>query len=487
MGLGTKGHGESNNVNVLLVYLDIDVPQDRKFSFGLGSVASYVKSIGHEVHILVASQHSDIEKIVDKVNQISPALVGFSAVTDQFKYVDAFAARIKTVQPGTTAVCGGVHPTLSPESLKDAPHVDFFIRGEGEHALVDLINSLSNGENPSNIENLVWRNEGEIHINALRPLVAELDPLPPPLRDGFEDLHDDGIYREAYFNFSRGCPFECTYCSNKALKDLYPGKYVRFRSVEAALREIEDVLRKDSHINCLRFEDDVLTINRRWITEFLTRYRENFGVPFSCNVRVDCCPGDILQQMAESGCFLVAAGIESGDERIRHEILKRRIKDEQIIEFFDRAHALGLKTASFNMIGIPGESPISFEKTIDMNVRIHPNIPWLCFFQPYPGTELWDYCKKNNLFKDEVFTFQERMGSVLNLPQFPSELMNYYFKNFRYLIVRKLSLKSALWFRFKQLIPGQLKVVVRRTRDLIFSNRDKIPGTSHDSGPVLSP
>lgn len=467
MTLRTKGHGEFNNVNALLVYLDIDVPQDRRFSFGLGYVASYVKSIGHEVHILVASEHSDIEKIIEKVKRTSPGLVGFSAVTDQFKYVEGFASRVKSVQPATITVCGGVHPTLSPGSLKDAPHVDFFIRGEGEHALADLLNSLNRGENPLNIENLVWRNGNEVHINALRPLVAELDALPPPLREGFEDIHDDGIYREAYFNFSRGCPFECTYCSNRALKDLYPGKYVRFRNVEAALREIEEVLRKDSHINCLRFEDDVLTINRRWITEFLTRYRENFAVPFSCNVRVDCCPGDILQQMAESGCFLVSAGIESGDERIRYEILKRRIKDEQIIEFFDRAHALGLKTASFNMIGIPGSSPMNFEKTIDMNARIHPNIPWLCFFQPYPGTELWDYCKRNNLFKEEVFTFQERMGSVLNLSEFPPDLMDYYFKNFRYLILRKVSLKSAIWFKLKQSIPEPLKIPIRKTRGFI--------------------
>jgi len=456
---------------ILLVYLDIDVPQNRRFSFGLGYVASYLRSIGYEVHISVASRHPDIEKVIDEIKQISPPLVGFSAVTDQFRYVEQFALRVKTVKPNTITVCGGIHPTLSPESLNDAPHIDFFIQGEGEHALADLVDHLRSGKNPMDIDNLVWRNKTGVHVNALRPLVAELDALPPPLRDGFDHIHDDGIYREAYFNFSRGCPFECTYCSNKALKDLYPGKYVRFRSIDSALREIEDVLQRDSDINCLRFEDDVLTINRKWITEFLTRYRENFAIPFSCNVRVDCCPEDILQQMAESGCFLVSAGIESGDEAIRFEILKRKIKDEQIIGFFDRAHALGLKTASFNMIGIPRESPANFEKTIDMNARIHPNIPWLCFFHPYPGTELWNYCKKNNLFKEGAFTFQERMGSVLNLPEFPPKLMNYYFRNFRYLILKKVSLKSALWFRLKQSIPEPLKIPMRKTKSLISNNR----------------
>jgi len=453
-------------MDILLVYLDIDVPQNRGFSFGLGHVGSYLKSIGHEVHISVASRHSDIEKVVKKIGQISPVLVGFSAVTDQFRYVEPFAVKVKAEKPNITTVCGGIHPTLSPESLRDVPHIDFFIRGEGEHALADLIACMTHGKNPTDIENLVWRNKNGVHVNPLRPLVAEIDVLPPPLREGFEDIHDDGIYREAYFNFSRGCPFECTYCSNKTLKGLYPGKYVRFRSVDSALREIEDVLQRDSAINCLRFEDDVLTINRKWIREFLKRYRESFTIPFSCNVRVDCCPESILQEMAESGCFFVSAGIESGDERIRFEILKRRITDEQIIGFFDRAHALGLKTASFNMIGIPGESPATFKKTIDINARIHPNIPWLCFFHPYPGTELWNYCKKNSLFQDGNFTFQERMGSVLNLPEFPPKLMNYYFSNFRYLILRKVSLTSALWFRLKQSIPEPLKIPMRKARGL---------------------
>jgi len=467
-------------MNILLVYLNIDVPQNRAFSFGLGYVASYLRAIGHEVNIFVASKDSDIEKILGKIGQISPGLVGFSAVTDQFKYVEQCASKIKTLKPEIVTVCGGIHPTLSPESLRDAPHVDFFIRGEGEHALADLVTCLRNGKNPLTIENLVWRNNREIHINSLRPLVTELDALPPPLRAGFEDIHDDGIYRETYFNFSRGCPFECTYCSNKALRDLYPGKYVRFRSVDSALREIEDVLQTNSDINCLRFEDDVLTINRKWVTEFLRGYRENFAVPFSCNVRVDRCPEDILQQMAESGCFLVSAGIESGDEKIRFEVLKRKIKDKQIIDFFDRAHTLGLQTASFNMIGIPGESPAHFEKTIDMNARIHPNIPWLCFFQPYPGTELWNHCKKSNLFKKVIFRFQERMGSVLNLPEFPPNLMNYYFRNFRYLILKKVSLRSALWFRLKGSIPEPLKIPIRKAKGL-FSNNRKILATTHES------
>ena len=461
----TKVDKKSARMNILLVYLDIDVPQDRKFSFGLGYVASYLISLGHNVHISVASRHSDIEKIIEKIGHVSPALVGFTAVTDQFKYVEKFALMVKAANPEIATVCGGIHPTLSPDSLNDAPHVDFFIRGEGEGALADLVACLKDGKDPTKIENLVWRDQGGIHFNNLRPLVADLDALPPPLREGFEDIHDDGIYREAYFNFSRGCPFECTYCSNKALKDLYPGKYVRFRSVDSALREIEDVLHRNSDINCLRFEDDVLTINRKWIKEFLKRYRETFAIPFSCNVRVDCCPEDILQQMAESGCFLVSAGIESGDETIRFEILKRKIRDEQIIEFYDRAHALGLKTASFNMIGIPRESSANFEKTIDMNARIHPNIPWLCFFQPYPGTELWNYCKKNDLLKKGGFTFQERMGSILNLPEFPSNLMNYYFRNFRYLILKKVSFKSALWFRLKQSIPEPLKIPIRKKKN----------------------
>jgi radical SAM superfamily enzyme YgiQ (UPF0313 family) len=459
-------------MNILLVYLNIDVPQNRGFSFGLGSVASYLKSVGHESHIFV--------KILGKIKQISPGLVGFSAVTDQFKYVEQLALKIKTGKPEIITVCGGIHPTLSPKSLGDAPHIDFFIRGEGEHTLADLVTCLKNGKNPMDIQNLVWRDKDGIHVNNLRPLVAELDALPPPLREGFEDIHDDGIYREAYFNFSRGCPFECTYCSNKALKDLYPGKYVRFRSVDSALREIEDVLERNSDINCLRFEDDVLTINRKWVTEFLTKYRKNFAIPFSCNVRVDCCPEDTLQQMAESGCFLVSAGIESGDETIRYEILNRKIQDEQIVDFFNSAHKLGLQTASFNMIGIPGEGPANFEKTIDMNARIHPNIPWLCFFHPYPGTELWNFCKKNNLFKKYEVTCKERMGSVLNLPKFPSNLMNYYFRNFRYLVLKRISLKSALWFRLKQSIPEPLKTPIRKTKGLISHNR-KILTTFHES------
>jgi hypothetical protein len=97
-------------MRILLVYLDIDVPQNRRFSFGLGYIVSYLKSIGHELHVSVASRHSDIETIIEKIRHISPALVGFSAVTDQFRYVEQFARKVKGVNPEITTVCGAICP-----------------------------------------------------------------------------------------------------------------------------------------------------------------------------------------------------------------------------------------------------------------------------------------------------------------------------------------------------------------------------------------
>jgi len=220
-------------------------------------------------------------------------------------------------------------------------------------------------------------------------------------------LFDYGKYLKwnhgtATFISTRGCPFQCTYCINHYLIKLYKGcgSYVRFRSINHLFKEIKEVVFKyGREVKNIEFYDDTFTLDEKRIKEFCERYPKEIGIPFNINVRVKAVKPGMFRVLKKAGCVRVSIGIEAGDENIRNKILKRNMSDNEIIETFAEARKAGLKTYSFNMIGIPFETKESIRKTIELNRKCKPDYVGVSIFNAFKGTELYNLCKEKGWLK----------------------------------------------------------------------------------------
>jgi len=415
-------------MKVCLVYPDIGGVEHygaRKFYHGLGYISSVLKSAGHETVLLYLQTEPTEEAFLQEINRLAPGVVAFSATTHQFPYVAKCARWIKEALPGVWTIVGGAHPTLVPEEVIGTPGVDVACVGEGEHPVLDWVTALQTGNDVTQIPNL-WLRQGEMVIrNPLRPLMADLDELPFADRELF-DFHQILARNDGWVDMmaGRGCPYGCSYCCNPSLRDRFKGlgKYVRFRSVENVLSEIRSLAGR-YRIKTLNFQDDVFTLDRDWTLQFCQAYGEQFSFPFWINTRVERINDEeMVVALARAGCRGVRIGIESGNERLRAEILKRHMSNDEIRQAFTLASKHGLNVYTCNMLGVPGETAAMIEETIALNRELAPADLQFSVFYPYPMTELYDLCvREGYLGQGESLTSYYERKSILHLPTLTSE------------------------------------------------------------------
>ena len=294
-----------------------------------------------------------------------------------------------------------------------------------------------------------------------------MDDLPFPDRDlfNYKDMlkkfagRAEGLYI-AEIMTGRGCPFECTYCCNHALRKTYEGlgNYVRRRSVDNVMAEIEQLV-NEYDINWLVFDDDTFTIHPKWIEEFCEKYRNKFSITFQCNAFPTTLKPNIVRMLKEAGCSRVTVGIESGNEWLRQEVLKRPITNDQLIASFKLLSEYGIEGYSFNMVGFPYETAEMLEDTCNLNRLLNPNHIQVSIFYPYPGTELYKTCLNNGWLSENGKSSYFAEGTVLNLPNLTEDQINRYFRKLHSLSIDKIvrsSYPNIYWFyNFSKRILGE--------------------------------
>ncbi|MGQ9567691.1 MAG: B12-binding domain-containing radical SAM protein [Anaerolineae bacterium] len=421
-------------MKITLVYPDIEGVAyygARKYYHGLGYLSSVLREAGHETSLIYLQAEPTREAFLQELQALRPDVVGFSSTTHQHPYVERCATWIKEEMPEVKTVSGGTHPTLVPDQVAQHPALDFVCVGEGEYTLRDLVARLSAGEDGTDVPGLWARRGGEVVRNPLRPLIQDLGELPFPDRElfGFAEIlrqNDGWVDMMA----GRGCPYQCSYCCNPGLQKRYKGlgRYVRYRPVENILAELR-ALQARYPVRVLNFQDDVFTLDREWLLQFCERYAAEFRVPFWINTRVERIRDEaIVEALAHAGCAGVRIGLESGNERLRREILKRQMGNDEIRAAFRLLRKHGLKAYTCNMLGIPGETPEMIRETVDLNRELFPDQFQFSVFHPYPMTELYEVSVREGYYDPHrvLPTYYSRQ-SVLELPTLsPEELAEGY-------------------------------------------------------------
>lgn len=378
------------------------------FPLQLAALSGYIKAHGHESRFiqlvtedLMRKKHLDT--IDECIKDFHPDYLGFSGYEMAFPWIKQICEHVKTNNPEIKTIIGGYYPTLAPTDVISQPNVDIICIGEGELPLEELLDSDGT---KTDIKNLWFKTPEKIIKNSVRPLMENLDELPFPDRDFLDyqahlDLSKKGD-RCLKVMATRGCPYQCTYCSNKYLRAVYPNqeKYLRFRSPENVIEEIK-MLKQKYQFDTVGFHDDNLTLDIDWLKKFLDLYKKEIAMPFYCASRVERCTDEILDMLKDAGCYLILLGIESGNENYRKEMMKRYMSNQTIIDAFRRARERKILTWSFTMVGLPNETRKMLIDTLVLNVKCRPDFVMASIFYPLKGTELGDLCYKNNWVNQE--------------------------------------------------------------------------------------
>lgn len=443
-------------MNILFVFSNINGFSEECYSFGLASIVSMARVAGYKVKVVIVKTKNDYLKVLDTVNNFKPKVVGFTSVSSQFNFIKEIAALIKKKSPSIINVCGGVHPTINPECIKQADSLDAIFVGESENSFIEFLQRIERGEGYKDTDNLAYLEQGRVIRNKLKPLIANLDSLPYPDKEIYPFEDEVKTIGYAPFLFSRGCPYLCSYCSNHAIAKAYnlSKNYPRYKSAESSICEIEDAINK-FRIDTVLIEDDIFGLDRGWREEFCEKYKKRIGIKFICLLRVNLVSEDFIKLLKSIGCYRILIGIESGNEYVRNNIMNRKMSNTQIIRAFDIIKKFGIETHAINIIGIPGETESMIWDTIKLNRKVTPTTSGINIFYPYKGTRLGNYCFDNGLVNEDLYDAfsNERRETVLNYPEDHKMKLVYFRKNWEALVypfdyrrfLLRLARKTFIW------------------------------------------
>jgi radical SAM superfamily enzyme YgiQ (UPF0313 family) len=341
------------------------------------------------------------EEIVDEIASSRPDLVALSVVSDNYPWAISLANKIKEVLK-VPIVFGGVHPTSVPEYVIEQPSVDYLVIGEGEEALLDLVNNLTDSNARKKIPNLWLKNGAEIIKNEVRPLVQDLDALPFPDKDIFYTKVP--FLKEGYIVItSRGCVNKCTFCNNSLYKDrIYQGKgaFFRRRSPDNVVSELKAAKEK-YHYRTVHFWDEIFISDKKWLFRFLEDYRREIAVPFTCCIHSHYIDEEVVSLLKESYCWQAIMGVQSLDEELKKKILNRRESNAQVRKAIQLLRKEGILVICENMLGLPTQTEADLLSMLQFYNETRPHRLSLYFLRYYPRTEIVDIALAHHLLTPE--------------------------------------------------------------------------------------
>ena len=372
----------------------ISPPQNTRYPqppLGLAMLAAVLEKEGHSVRILDLTALGLSENAIPQIIQTErPAIAGITAMTSTINSALSMARMIKETDANVLVVLGGAHVSILPEeTLQKNPAVDIIVRGEGEKTILELVEAIEkNVHDFGNILGLTYRTEFGLKSNQLREPLLDLDELPFPafhlLPQGKYRLHPPfGRQSPAMpIMISRGCPYSCIFCS----KSVFGNKY-RNNSPVYVVNQIRLLIEKFG-IKEIKFYDDVFTLDKKWVMNICTEMK-NQGIcaPWTCETRVNLVDNELLRTMKTAGCYMIAYGVESGDQGILTEVGKN-VTLKQIVKAFNLTHEAGIGTVGYFMLGTPNETPETINRTIEFAKELNPDFVQFSIATPFPGTEL---------------------------------------------------------------------------------------------------
>jgi radical SAM superfamily enzyme YgiQ (UPF0313 family) len=378
-------------MRVLLVNPSYPFEEFPRLLVTLPYVASALRAEGHEVEILdLLLARTTPEKIERRMESFRPELVGITSVTLNHHIASGIAEVVRKCDEQVPIAMGGPHVSFEIEgSFRDLKALDFIGIGEGEHTMVELARALTGRMDVRDVRGLALRDRatGEIARTAPRPLEDDLDTLAPPARDLVPLARYLAFDAHASVVTSRGCPYECIFCSAPQ----WTGRKVRYRNPVACVDEIEELAAQG--FTQITIEDDLFTLYRKHFRAVCGELeRRNTGIRWNAFSRVDTISPEIVETMARAGCQAICFGVESGNQEML-DLVKKKSSLAKVREAMRMTQDVGITALASFIIGLPGETEATLRKTVEFAESLKEEFGSLYGFHilaPFPGTEVRD-------------------------------------------------------------------------------------------------
>ncbi|GAB4339452.1 MAG: radical SAM protein [Candidatus Abyssubacteria bacterium] len=361
---------------------------------GLGYLAALLQA-RHEVTILDANAlRITPAEVVHRLAALAPDIVGITCVTPLFPVVVEICRALKNLTPAPAIIVGGPQVTIMPELTMENSVFDYAIEGEAELSMPRLINAIEDGASPAGIGGVLIREGGQVKRFG-RAEIMPIDDIPFPAReflpnDKYFDLTTEAR-RVSSIMTARGCPYRCAFCER-----YIRGGHYRPRSPDSVVAEMEELVRRYECSEIVIY-DDTFTANKNRAADICDKILSR-GLKFhwDCRTRVDCVDPGLLKLMARAGCSRISYGVESASPEVL-DLFNKKITVQRVEEAFEWTRAAGIRILAYFMLGAPGESRDSIEKTLALSVRLKPDFAYYSIVIPYPGTDLYDRAVESGL------------------------------------------------------------------------------------------
>jgi radical SAM superfamily enzyme YgiQ (UPF0313 family) len=375
--LRTHGHDTS------LVY------EPRPFSAGSGT----------DARLLARLLEPSVEDTAARVLGSRPDVVAFTSYSVTHRWSVQVARAIKRIAR-VPIVFGGPHVGASPDRAVRETSIDAIVEGEGEGALLDLVECAEHGGfGRRDIPNVTVRGKLMPTRNAPRPLVQDIDELPFADKSIFYEAAP-GLEREYYVVSRRGCPFRCSFCEYSTFPKQYPGeKPVRRRSVDHLVRELSP-WRARGQVKKVFFWDAIFTLDNRWMAEFAERYRAEIGIPFECYTHPHAMNREMASLLARAGCGMVRVGVQTVNSDTLAKV-DRRGDEDRVRRTLRHLADFDIPYSVDHIVGLPGEGAEDQLAALRFYDEFRPSrivTHWMTYF---PGTTALEHAREQGVLSDD--------------------------------------------------------------------------------------
>ena len=391
----------------------------------LAFLAAISEKLGYTVKIIDAeAENLTNPEVVKKVVAFQPDIIGFTATTPFYHIVADLAKCLKERLPDVPITLGGAHVTVLKEQVfKDCFDVAFI--GEAEDSWCDYLEKNKKGQCLADIDGIIYRDGEKVVSTPLIPKSHDMTKLPVPARHLLDNnnyilgtMHGDKKFTSIMT--TRGCPFNCIFCST----DVF-GKNIRLRDPAFVIKEMKACI-KNFGIEHFSFLDETMTLNKAHITRICELIiQEKLNITFEGSTRANLVDEELIALMARAGLIRLSFGLESVDETIRKN-MKKQVPLESYRVANKLTNKYGIETLNSCMIGLPGETRESIRKTLAF-LRESKEIKQanISIAVPYPGTELYEMAVNEQmglkLIVDDFSQFRRYNTAVMQVGEFSPE------------------------------------------------------------------
>ncbi|NYB51600.1 MAG: cobalamin B12-binding domain-containing protein [Methanobacteriaceae archaeon] len=375
---------------------------------GIAYIAAVLEENNIDVEIIdAAALELSWESLEDEIRKANPDLVAITALTPTISNALRTAQLAKKTCPQATVVMGGYHPTFNYQEMLEREYVDVVVMGEGEYTMLELVETLSEGGDLRKVKGIAY---GDV-VTPPRPLIMDLDELPFPARhllpmDHYKILNMK--LHTATLISGRGCPMQCSFCASAALH----GNKLRMRSSKNVVDEMEHLI-NDHEAGMIAFMDDTFTLKPSRVAEICDEIiKRKLDVYWGCTARADTLSDKLLHKLRESGCITLFLGVESADQQ-QLDRVNKQLTIEKIRNAFSLARKNHIRTIASVVLGMPGDTKDSIERTIKFARDLNPSYAVFSLATPYPGTRFYQQAVQGNLIKVKDWSKYTLLSPVL--------------------------------------------------------------------------